>query len=349
MESVSDLYPAILEYDENACQGRQVDRPVTTDTLTRCAVGSENARRSSARRATVAAGLGMRAEDQRAEEGGPMTRRSERIIQGALGALVAAFGLLVATGTGAQSELDTEQWKEWRKKLFADRPIQEDPTGVFQFEVPVRPESGAAVPIAIKIGGTQSAERFVKRIVVVIDRNPEPLAAVFHLTPDAGQATIETEMRVETHSPVRAIVEMSDGKLVMAAKFVKAAGGCSVAPVLDADAAAAAARLGQMQVRLPETVTRNEPNRIQLIVNHPNYTGFQKHPLKHYMISAHYVTDIKVSYADRPVLTAQTTIASSEDPSFRFFFTPHEAGQLRVEVKDSRGQQFAKAVEVTPR
>jgi sulfur-oxidizing protein SoxY len=264
-------------------------------------------------------------------------------------AMVAVVGLLVASNARAQSELETEQWKEWRTKLFADRPIQEDPTGVFQFDVPLRPESGANVPLAIKVTGTQSAERFVKRIIVVIDKNPEPLAAVFHLTPDAGLAVIETEMRVETHSPVRAIVEMSDGKLTMAAKFVKAAGGCSTAPVLDADAAAAAARLGQMQIRLPEAITRNEPNRIQLIVNHPNYTGFQKHPLKHYMISAHYVTDIKISYGDRPVLTAQTTIAESEDPNLRFYFTPRDAGQLKVEVKDSRGQQFAKAVDVTPR
>ncbi len=275
-----------------------------------------------------------------------MRQPSGRIVWGVV---VAVFGLLVAATAWAQSELDTEQWKEWRKKLFADRPIQEDPTGVFQFDVPTRPESGANVPIAIKVTGTQSPERFVKRVVVVIDKNPEPLAAVFHLTPDAGLAAIETEMRVETHSPVRAIVEMNDGKLVMSAKFVKAAGGCSTAPVLDADAAAAAARLGQIQIRLPEAVTRNEPNRVQLIVNHPNYTGFQMHPLKMYLISAHYVTDIKVSYGDRPVLTAQTTIADSEDPSFRFFFTPREAGRLKVEVKDSRGQQFAKAVDVTPR
>ena len=249
----------------------------------------------------------------------------------------------------AQSELDTEQWKEWRTKLFADRPIQEDPAGVFQFDVPVRPESGANVPMAIKVTTAQSPERFVKRVIVVIDKNPEPLAAVFNLTADAGLASIETEMRVETHSPVRAIVEMSDGKLVMSTKFVKAAGGCSTAPVLDADAAAAAARLGQMQIRLPEAIVRNEPNRVQLIVSHPNYTGYQKHPLKHYTISAHYVTDIKVSYGDRPILTAQTTIAESEDPNLRFYFTPREPGQLKIEVKDSRGQQFAKAVDVTPR
>ena len=269
--------------------------------------------------------------------------------RGVWAAMVAVVGLLLASNARAQSELETEQWKEWRTKLFADRPIQEDPTGVFQFDVPLRPESGANVPLAIKVTGTQSAERFVKRIIVVIDKNPEPLAAVFHLTPDAGLAVIETEMRVETHSPVRAIVEMSDGKLTMAAKFVKAAGGCSTAPVLVAAGAAAAARLGQMQIRLPEAITRNEPNRVQLIVNHPNYTGFQKHPLKHYMISAHYVTDIKVSYGDSPILTAQTTIAESEDPNLRFYFTPRDAGQLKVEVKDSRGQQFAKGVDVTPR
>ena len=160
-------------------------------------------------------------------------------------------------------------------KLFADRPIQEDPTGVFQFDVPTRPESGANVPMAIKVSGAQSAKRFVKRVTVIIDRNPEPLAAVFDLTPDAGLAIIETEMRVETRSQVRAIIEMSDGKLVMSAKLVKAAGGCSTAPVLDADAAAAAARLGQVQIRLPDAITRNEPNRVQLIVNHPNYTGFR--------------------------------------------------------------------------
>jgi sulfur-oxidizing protein SoxY len=265
------------------------------------------------------------------------------------GAALAVVGLVFAANAWAQSELDTAQWKEWRAKLFADRPIQEDATGVFELDVPIRPESGANVPVAIKVTGTQSPERFVKRIVVVIDKNPEPLAAVFNLTPDAGLAVIETEMRVETHSPVRAIVEMNDGKLVMSAKFVKAAGGCSVAPVLDADAAAAAAKRGQMQIRLPDVITRNEPNRVQLIVNHPNYTGFQKHPLKHYMISAHYVTDIKVSYGDRPILSAQTTIAESEDPNLRFYFTPREPGQLKVEVKDSRGEQFAKAVDITPR
>jgi sulfur-oxidizing protein SoxY len=272
--------------------------------------------------------------------------RSKRGIAGLLIALVASVGL--SGSAWAQSEFQTEQWAEWKQKLFGDRPIDEKTDGVFRFDVPARPENGAAVPIAIQVTGAQSPERFVKRIVLVIDKNPEPLASIFHLTPDAGLATLETEVRVETHSPVRAIVELNSGQLYMSAKFVKAAGGCSTAPVLDADAAAAAARLGKMEVRVPERVVRNEPNRLQLIVNHPNYTGFQVHPLKMYPISAYFITNVNVSYDGKPILTSETTIANSEDPNFRFYFKPGGPGALRVEVKDSRGQTFTKAVDVVP-
>jgi sulfur-oxidizing protein SoxY len=257
--------------------------------------------------------------------------------------------VLVIGGAGvawAQAELATEQWQEWRAKLFGDRPIREDTSGVFELDVPLRPDNGGAVPVAIKIA--HAPERFVKRVVVVIDKNPEPLAAIFDLTRDTGRATVETEMRVETHSPVRAIVETSDGQLFMAARFVKAAGGCSAVPVMDATAAAAAARLGQVQVRLADRVVPNEPNRVQVIVNHPNYTGFQVHPLKMFPISAHYVTNVNVSYAGAPIFTAQTTIANSEDPNFRFSFAPSGPGALAVEVKDSRGQVFTKRVDVAP-
>jgi sulfur-oxidizing protein SoxY len=267
----------------------------------------------------------------------------------AVSVAVCLVGLVLGSGAGADSELQTEQWREWRSKLFGERPIHEDTGAVFRFEVPARPESGSAVPLLIKAAHPQSPERFIKRIVIVIDKNPEPLAAVFHLTPETGLATLETDMRVETHSPVRAIVEMNDDKLYMSAKFVKAAGGCSTAPVLDADAAAAAARLGQTQLRLPTDLVRNEPNRVQLIINHPNYTGFQVHPLKMYPISAHYVTRIAVSFAGKPVLTAETTIASSEDPRFRFYFVPRGSGSLNAEVQDSRGQTFAKSADLTLR
>jgi sulfur-oxidizing protein SoxY len=261
------------------------------------------------------------------------------------------IGLGLGTGAWAQSasEFQTEQWAQLRQSMFGTRPIDEGPNGVIQLDVPFRPDDAGAVPFVIKATVPQSAERYVKRIVVIIDKNPEPLAAVFHLTPQSGLASIETEMRVDTHSPLRVIAESSDGKLYMQVKMVKAAGGCAALPVLDADIAAAAARIGQTKLRLTDPVVRNEPSRLQLIVNHPNYTGFQMHPIKLYPISAHYVTHVTVTYDGKPILTAETTIASSSDPNFRFFFVPSGPGTLKAEVKDSRGQAFAQSVEVLTR
>ena len=276
-------------------------------------------------------------------------RHMRRVSTAIVAACLIGLGLGASAWAQSPSELQTEQWAQLRQSMFGTRPIDEGPAGVIQLDVPFRPDDAGAVPFVIKAAMPQTPERYVKRIVVIIDKNPEPLAAVFHLTPLSGLASLETELRVDTHSPVRVIAETSDGKLYMQAKMVKAAGGCAALPVLDADIVAAAARIGQMQLRVADPVVRNEPNRLQLIVNHPNYTGFQMHPLKLYPISAYYVTNVTVTYDGKPILTAETTIADSSDPNFRFFFVPPGPGTLKAEVKDSRGQAFAKSLEVVTR
>jgi sulfur-oxidizing protein SoxY len=235
-------------------------------------------------------------------------------------------------------ELDTPQWAETRKALFADRAIKEDADAIVQLEVPARPDDAAAVPVLVKVKQAQTPGRLVKNVYVVIDRNPEPLAGVFALTPDSGLAEIQTRLRVETHSPMRAIVELQDGSLLMSARLVKAAGGCAAPPVM----VTLPPSTGQIQIRAQERPAVNEPAWAQLIVVHPNHTGFQRHPLNALPISAHYVTDVAVSYEGKPVLTVKTTIAMSEDPDFRFYFLPHGPGS----VKDSRGGSWSRSVEV---
>jgi sulfur-oxidizing protein SoxY len=253
------------------------------------------------------------------------------------------FAMIVITLPAAWAgEFDTPQWAETRKALFQDRPIQEDADTVVHLEVPLRPDDAAAVPVVIKVKSPQSPDRAVKTLYVVIDRNPEPLAGVFQLGPASGSAEIQSRLRVETHSPMRAIAELNDGKLYMTTKLVKAAGGCAAPPVM----VTAPPNLGQIQLRAQERPVLNEPNWAQLIVVHPNHTGFQRHPLTALPISSHYVTDVTVTLDDKPVLNAKTTIAMSEDPDFRFYFTPTGPGTLKVEVKDSRGQHWSKSMEV---
>ncbi|HEY7650528.1 MAG TPA: quinoprotein dehydrogenase-associated SoxYZ-like carrier [Methylomirabilota bacterium] len=257
------------------------------------------------------------------------------------GVLMVALVLGLGVPAVWAGELDTEQWAETRKTLFQNRPIREAADDVVQLEVALRPDDAAAVPVLIRVKPAKSSSP-VKNLYVVIDRNPEPLAGVFHLTADSGLAEVQTRLRVETHSPMRAIAELQDGTLHMSTKLVKAAGGCAAPPVM----VTAPPNLGQIQVRAQDKPVLNEPAWAQLIVVHPNHTGFQRHPLTTLPISAHYVTDVAVSFDGKPVMSVQTTIAMSEDPDFRFYFVPHRAGRLKVDVKDSRGQTWTKSMEV---
>jgi sulfur-oxidizing protein SoxY len=67
----------------------------------------------------------------------------------------------------------------------------------------------------------------VKAIYIISDKNRRPMNAKFSLTPDAGAAWIGTNLRLGETTDVRAIAELSDGKLLMAKRHVKVTiGGC---------------------------------------------------------------------------------------------------------------------------
>ena len=151
----------------------------------------------------------------------------------------------------------------------------------------------------------------------------------------------ETRVRVDAYSHVRAIVETSDGKLHMVTRFVKASGGCS-APA-GSDAAAAQASLGQMRFRVEGDLKGKEPVLAQLAIEHPNHSGLAMDQATRQYTPAHYVRKIEVSYAGRPVLSADVDFSMSENPNFRFWFQPQGAGELRASVVDSQELRFVAA------
>jgi sulfur-oxidizing protein SoxY len=191
-----------------------------------------------------------------------------------LRAIGLTLGLAVATGLGpAAAEAPSEAWPDLRDWLFADREIR-DGAGVINLSAPDRAHDAAIVPLEITALIPQTPERYIKTIHLVIDQNPAPVAGVFHLTPASGSATIATRVRrINEYTHVRAIAETSDGALYMASRFVKAAGGCS-APALK-DHEQAMARLGQMKVKPLTPFRPGEPNQVQVLISHPNYSGLQ--------------------------------------------------------------------------
>lgn len=264
---------------------------------------------------------------------------------------LATIGAALLLPLAAQAQSDapdpekSEIWQKVRKSLLDGRPVANAGADLLVLEAPVRAEDAAVVPIAIRTKLPQSADRYIRRVYLVIDRNPSPVGAVFDFTPLAGRADIETRVRIEEYTHVRAIAELNDGTLHQATRFVKASGGCS-APA-GKDLQEALARLGKTRFRVEGDVTYGQPTLAQLMVSHPNVSGLAKDQVTHLYEPAYYVRKVVVTYAGKPVLSADVDFTISENPNFRFYFLPQGPGELKAEIVDTRDKTFAGAVAVT--
>jgi sulfur-oxidizing protein SoxY len=260
---------------------------------------------------------------------------------------LAALAALMFAGFAAAAGEDETAWNTvLKQKYFGDRPIEES-NAVVDLAAPYRAEDPALAPVSVTAKIPQTPEKYIKTVTLVIDQNPTPFAAAFHFTPESGKADIALRMRINAYSYVRAIAETSDGKLSMSKAFVKASGGCS-API-GADIEAAMARLGKMKFKLEgDKATPQQPNLTQLLISHPNITGMQMDQISRLITPAHFVDHVKVSFNGKPVMSAETDIAVSADPNFRFYFIPDRAGELRAEIKDNLGKTFSYTQTVTP-
>ena len=263
---------------------------------------------------------------------------------GALGAALVGPWLAGAT-LPARAQLPSgdnpegsEVWLALRKTLFGDRPITPARPDTLVLEAPLRAVDAAVVPVAIRSRLPQTAQQHVRRLMLVIDSNPSPVGLMVWLTPESGRAEIETRVRVDAYSYVRAIAELSDGSLVMAVRYVKASGGCS-APAAG-DAQAALARLGQMRLQVEGVPVAGQPLAVQLQISHPNHSGMAMDQLTRQFTPAQFVRQVDVTLAGRPVLSAQVDFSISENPHLRFFVMPGQGGELRAHMVDTDDRQF---------
>lgn len=267
-------------------------------------------------------------------------------------------GLLLLAGMPGQAQLKDDSdpdgspnWLKVKASLFAGRDIRKDDGQVIRIEAPPRAEDAAIVPVALRAAFAQTPERYIRRAWLVIDNNPSPLAASFEFSVNAGRADIETRVRVDEYSFVRAIAETQDGRLHMATRFVKASGGCSAPPTKDP--AAALASLGKMRLNLVEgpAAPAAGPARAalaQLMVSHPNNSGLAMDQATRQYTPAYFVRRIDVSYQGKPLLSADVDFSISENPNLRFHFAPDGGGELKVDVVDTRDLSFSTTLKVNP-
>jgi sulfur-oxidizing protein SoxY len=251
----------------------------------------------------------------------------------------AAIGGL-PTNTGHADS--SPEWEHLRAKLFQDRPMDTEHSLV-QLFVPLRAAYGASVPVKVVSKLPQTPGLYVKRIYLLVDNNPSPLAAVFDLTPDIGQADIETRLRVDEYSHIRVVSELSNGQLNLDSRYVKVSGGCSAPPNREHPE-----DIGKTFFKLPEGARLNQVTPVDVQVVHPNDTGMELNNVTVMYIPPHFVRHLKVTYADHLLFDAELDFSISENPAFRFNFVPREPGLLRADVDDSHETHYVGTLAVAP-
>ena len=263
-------------------------------------------------------------------------------IKGWASGILASFAgaMLVTQVPLARADDSAEIWQSIRGDVFDEnRPIAAESDKLI-LEAPYRAEDAAIVPIAITIPADVAPR--VRKLTLVVEKNPAPVVAAFTFGKAAGigERRISTRVRVDMYSNVRAVIELDDGSLHMQTKYVKAAGGCSAPALKDMDAALA--NIGKLKLRsLVRAPQRSSATaEAQVMVRHPNYSGMQMNQLTGLYIPAKYVERIEVRKGDQLVFDMEGGISLSEDPNIRFTYAPGIDGPLSVIARDTDGKTF---------
>jgi sulfur-oxidizing protein SoxY len=256
----------------------------------------------------------------------------------ALAGLAAATGAGRAAGVASEDPEASPIWHKIRAQLFDQRAITLAQEPLLSLAAPRRADDPAFVPLAVR----SSLGASVRKLTLVIDQNPSPIAALLEFPEGGALPDIETRARVDEYSFVRAIAETRDGRLYMATRYVKASGGCSAAA--GADEAAAEAAMGRMRFRADTAAVEGQPLTVQWMVSHPNHSGMAMNQLSRLFTPAHYVRFVKIWQGERLLLEGDVDFALSENPSLRFRFVPQGTAPLRAEVVDTRERRFNASV-----
>lgn len=256
------------------------------------------------------------------------------------GVAVSAVAAPGGLPTGVQHGDSSPEWEQLREKLFPGRQLETAASKV-QLLVPLRAAYGASVPVRIVSKLPQRADLYVKRITLLVDKNPSPVAAVLELTPELGQADFETRLRVDEYSHIRVVSELSNGELHTDSRYVKVSGGCSAPPNRDQ-----LHNIGKTLLKLPEGIKAGEPTAVDLQIVHPNDTGFEMNQITLLYIPAHFVRSLKVSYAGRRLFDAELDFSISENPALRFNLLAGTGGDLKAEVVDSKDGRYGATLRI---
>lgn len=153
----------------------------------------------------------------------PARRSATRHVLTVAAALAASglrpqWAVAQSSGDWNRAAFDARSLAEALKALGAGAPTE---SRDMSLTAPDIAENGALVPLGISTSLTG-----VRRLAIVVEKNPSALAAVFQLT-DAVEPNLNTRIKMNQSSWVYAVALMADGRTLFTRRDVKVTlGGC---------------------------------------------------------------------------------------------------------------------------
>ena len=255
---------------------------------------------------------------------------------------VLASTILLLTSASAFAEPDPKLWPVMKEAFFAKRDMQE--VDFIKIDAPRRAESGAQVPVTYTLDNAAAKGVKITKLYAFVDANPIPLTATYHLTDALGDFQVATRIRFETDAFVRLVGEDANGKLYLASREIRAAGGCG--GTVEGDEAAIRASAGKIKFKVEEPVKVGSATSTTFNIKHSMRTGLQRELVSQGFVPAFYINKAAFTYNGKPVLTIDVGVGTAEDPYFKFNFVPATAGILEVTATDNEGKAFVQQVDV---
>ncbi len=258
--------------------------------------------------------------------------------------LFTGAALMLGATSAVYAEADPKLWSVMKEAFFEKRAMKE--VDFMKIEAPKRAESGAQVPVTYSIDNAAADKAGVKivKLYSFVDANPIPLTATYHLTEALGEFNLSTRIRFETDAFVRLVGETADGKLYLASRMIRAAGGCG--GIVSNDEAAVRAAAGKIRMKVEKPKKFGSSTTAKVNIKHIMRTGLQRDLVSQGFLPPYYIKTAKFTYAGELLMSIDVNVGTAEDPYFKFNFIPTKAGTLTLVASDNEGRAFTKGIEV---
>ena len=209
-------------------------------------------------------------------------------------------------------------------------------------EMPLVSEDGSAVPINVKLDHPMTEDRYITRIHIFAQGNPNAEVVDFYLSPALGRAEVSSRIRVNESQRIWAVATNNQGEAWVTHHDIRVTvGGCLMTAEDNSTIA-----LSQPRVALPRSFTAGQPAEIRTLVTHPMETGMREGPDGN-LLPRRLVERFVVTLGDETALEVHLHTAVSANPYLRFFLAPQSSVQAQFVWHEDTGFEVEEQVRLS--